>query len=148
MWCSHRLQKFIQNLAELSEPSRPLLSKVNQKTQNRLDFNYKHTDAFNQTKGQIPKITENKHFDTDDDTRVQRDARKKVFGACLERIFENAWEPVAYANKFLNYLESRCSTNELELLAVIWSLERFQYYLYGSLSNSFSNRTTKHFNLR
>ena len=42
------------------------------------------------------------------------------------------WEPVAYASRFLNSLEQRYSTNELELLAVVWSLEHFKYYLYGS----------------
>ena len=33
---------------------------------------------------------------------------------------------------FLNNLEERYSKNELELLAVEWSLEHFKYYLYGS----------------
>ena len=65
MGCIHHLIKFTPNLATLSEPLRPLLSKSNLKSQNKLD-----------------------------------------------------WKTL--------------STNELELLAVVWALEHFKYYLYGS----------------
>ena len=41
-------------------------------------------------------------------------------------------KPVAYASRFLNKLDERCSTNELELLAIVWALEHFKYYLYGN----------------
>ena len=41
-------------------------------------------------------------------------------------------KPVAYASRFLNRLEERYSTNELELLAILWALEHFKYYLYGN----------------
>ena len=39
---------------------------------------------------------------------------------------------MAHASRFLNCNEQKHSTNELELLAVVWSLEHFKYYLYGS----------------
>ena len=85
MGCIHHLIKFLPNLAELSEPLRPLLSKANTKAQNKLDWNEKHTEAFNQIKIQIQNITENKHFDTEKQTRVRCDASKKGLGACLEQ---------------------------------------------------------------
>ena len=40
------------------------------------------------------------------------------------------WKPIAFASHFLNTLESRYSTNELELLAVVSSIEHFKYYIY------------------
>ena len=132
MGCIHHLIKFIPNLAELSEPLRPLLSKANTKAQNKLDWKENHTEAFKKIKIKIQNITENKHFDTEKQTRVRCDASKKGLGACLEQKYENTWKPVAYASRFLNNLEERYSTNELELLAVVWSLEHFKYYLYGS----------------
>ena len=132
MGCIHHLIKFLPNLAELSEPLRSLLSKANTKAQNKLDWNEKHTEAFNQIKIQIQNITENKHFDSEKQSRVRCDASKKGLGACLEQKYGNTWKPVAYASRFLNNLEDRYSTNELELLAVVWSLEHFKYYLYGS----------------
>ena len=116
----------------MSEPLRPLLSKTNTKAQNKLDWNGKHTQAFNEIKLQIQNITENKHFDTEKQTRVRCDVSKKVLGACLEQKHGNTWEPVAYDSRFLNNLEQRYNTNELELLAVVWSLEHFKYYLHGS----------------
>ena len=45
---------------------------------------------------------------------------------------ENIWHTIAFASGFLNTVEQRYSTNELELLAVVWSLEHFKHYLQGS----------------
>ena len=132
MGCIYHLIKFLPNHAHISEPLRRLLSKANTKSQNKLDWNDTHTEAFDKIKAQIQSITENKHFDTNKQTRVRCDASKKRIGACLELKHENTWKPVAYASRFLNKLEERYSTNELELLAVVWSLEHFKYYLYGS----------------
>ena len=66
-------------------------------------------------------------------TRVRCDASKEGLGACLEQTYHNAWHPIAYASRFLNTNEQKYSINELELLSVVWSLEHFKYYLYGSL---------------
>ena len=48
MGCIHHLIKFLQKLAEISEPLRPLLSKTNTRAQNKLDWKEKHTEAFNE----------------------------------------------------------------------------------------------------
>ena len=132
MGCIHHLIKFIPNLARISEPLRPLLSKANTKSQNKPDWKDKHTEAFNEIKSHIKQITENKHFDTSKQTRVRCDASKKGLGACLEQKFGNIWKPNSFAIGFLNTLESRFSTNELELVAVVWSLEHLKCYLYGT----------------
>ena len=78
MGCIHHLIKLIPNLSEISEPLRPLLSKANTKSQNKLDWKDQHTTAFNQIKEQIKKITENKNFDATKQTRVRCDAIKKA----------------------------------------------------------------------
>ena len=39
------------------------------------------------------------------------------------------WQTIALASRFLNPVEQRNSTNEIELLAVIYSLEHFKHYL-------------------
>ena len=57
---------------------------------------------------------------------------KKGLGACLEQKYGSTWETIAFVSRFLNNLESRYITNELEQLAVVWSVEHFKYYLYGS----------------
>ena len=132
MGCIHHLIKFTPKLAELSEPLRPLLSKNNTKSQNRLDWKNHHTIAFEEIKRQIINITENKRFDINKETRVKCDASRKGLGAALEQKHNSIWKPVAYACRFLNKLEERYSTNELELLAIVWALEHFKYYLYGN----------------
>ena len=109
--CIHHLIKFTPRLAELSEPLRPLLSKINTKAQNKLDWKEEHTKAFENNKKQIINITENKHFDITKDTRIKSDASKKGLGACLEQKHGHIWKPVAYAIRFLNKLEERYSTN-------------------------------------
>ena len=115
----HHLKNFIPNLARLSEPLRPFLSKANTKSQNKLDWKDKYTEAFNEIKAQIKHITENKHFDISKQTRVRCDAGKKGLGLCLEQKLDNVWKPIAFSSRFLITLESRYSTNELKLLAVV-----------------------------
>ena len=50
----------------------------------------------------------------------------------MEQKHGHIWKPVSYASRFLNKIEERYSTNELELLAIVWALENFKYYLYGN----------------
>ena len=83
-------------------------------------------------KRQITNITENKHFDINKEKRVECDAIRKGLGACLEQKNNSIWRPVAYASRFLKKLKERYSTNELELIAIVWALEHFKYYLYGN----------------
>ena len=66
----HRLIEFIPNLAEISEPLRPLQKKENVLASNKLKWEDKHTKTFENIKSQIAKIVENKHFDVDKETRV------------------------------------------------------------------------------
>ena len=122
----HHLQKFIPNLSQISAPLRPLLSqRKNKKRQTRLERRTQSFKRCNQTNSK-------KKSDTNRLTRVRRDASKEGLGACLEHKYDNGWHPIAYASRFLNTNEQKYSINELELLSVVWPLEHFKYYLYGS----------------
>ena len=111
MGCIHHLTKFTPKFAEFSEPLRPLLSKNNTKSQNRLDWKNHHTIAFEEKKRQILNITENKHFDINKETRVKCDASSKGLGAALEQKHNSIWKPVAYASRFLNIQKDTAPTN-------------------------------------
>ena len=128
----HHMIKFIPNSAELTAPLRPLLSTKNSIKGSKLKWASELDSAFNKIKTAITHIIENKHFDTTKPTRVRCDASKNGLGECLEQYLNNNWYPIAYASRFLNNNEQKYSTDELELLAVVWSLEHFKYYLYGS----------------
>ncbi len=90
-----------------------------------------HQKAFQEIKSEVEKITQNAHFDNRAETRVTCDAGREGLGAVLEQFLGGGWKPIAYASRFLNQCEQRYSTNELELLAVVRSIEHFRNYLYG-----------------
>ena len=68
--------------------------------------------------------------------RVKSDASHSGLGACLEQeVKPNYWAPFASASRFLNSAEIKYSTNELELLAIVWACEHFRTYLLGHRFN-------------
>ena len=83
---------------------------------------YKHNTTFNNIKKQIYNIVKNKKFDVDKETRVKSDASKLGPGACLEQK-PAKFSTIAFSSRLLNPEEERYSTNELELVTVVWSLE-------------------------
>jgi hypothetical protein len=63
---------------------------------------------------------------------VQTDASSKGLGAVLSQIGpDNKEHPVRYASRALQVPESKWTTREQELLAVIWACETFHRYLWG-----------------
>ena len=40
-------------------------------------------------------------------------------------------KPIAYGSRYLNDTEKKYSIGKIELLAVVWGLEKFQFYLHG-----------------
>ena len=122
----HHLIKIIPKLAELTEPLRPLLKNKN----NRLKWNETHSQTFDNIKQKMKQIVENKHFDTTKEKRIECDASNKGLGAIIDQKLVNIWHIIAFASRFLNNYETRYSTNELELLAVVWAVEHFKRYLH------------------
>ena len=53
-------------------------------------------------------------------------------GAVLQQQSELGWQPICFASRFLAEFEQKYSINELELLAVIWAVENFRNYVYGT----------------
>ena len=82
---------------------------------------------------EISKTTETKHFGKQKISRLKNDASHTGLGAVLEQQYTESWFPIAHASRFLNGAELKYSTNELELLSLVWATDHFKYYLLGSI---------------
>ena len=72
------------------------------------------------------------HYDATKASQIKCDASHSGLGACLEQeVAPNVWAPIEFAPRFLNCAEIKYSTNDLELLAIVWACEHFRTYLFG-----------------
>jgi len=62
---------------------------------------------------------------------VACDASTKAVGAILLQVRNGEERPIAYCSRQLNPAESRYSTMELELLALLFATKQFICYIYG-----------------
>ena len=122
----HYIGKFIPHLAQLCHPLRALLKKST-----KVIWTEEHTKHFNLRKEKIAISTENSHYNTKLDVRVKCDASQSGLGAAIEQNTPEGWKSIAFASRFLNSTEERYSVNELELLGIVWSIDYYNYYLYG-----------------
>ena len=122
----HSLHKYLPALAESSASLRPLLSRKN-------DFVWSDECqiSFENLKKQVANIVELRHFDIHRDTRIVCDASHNGLGAVLEQLNSDGWRPISFASRYLNAAEKNYSTNELEMLAVVWGAEYFRNYVLG-----------------
>jgi len=118
------LAKFIPNLSSVTEPVRKLLKK-------EVEFTWSHEQqkAYDKIK---EILTEQpgpvlKFFDVSKPVKVTCDASKSGLGAVLLQ----SDKPIAYASRSMTEAEQRYAQIEKELLAIVFSLERFHQYTYG-----------------
>ena len=72
------------------------------------------------------------HYAKDKDNIVTTDASKTGLGITLwQKQVDGELKPIAFGSSFLNDTEKNYSIGEIELLAVVWVLEKFRFYLYG-----------------
>lgn len=125
------LNKFIPNLATLDEPLRTLLKKGT-----KFEWNESHQKSFENVKIAITEAQELGFFNKLNQTSVMADASPFGLGAILMQT-DQAGESrvISCASKSLTDTEKRYCQTEKEALAIVWSVERFQAYLYGSTFN-------------
>ena len=72
------------------------------------------------------------HYAKDRDNIVKTDASKTGLGITLwQKQSDGEIKPIAFGSRYLNESEQNYSIGELELLAAVWGLETFRFYLYG-----------------
>ena len=98
----------------------------------KFEWGDEHTVLFDAINEAVANITKVKHYDANRETRVKCDASHDGLGATLEQQNdEGLWVPISFASRYLNSQEKKFSTNELELLAVVWAVDRYKHYLLG-----------------
>ena len=122
----HSLHKYLPAIAQSSASLRPLLSKKNEYI-----WNSECQISVENLKKQVANIVELRHFDIHRDTRIVCDASHNGHGAVLEQLNSDGWRPISFASRYLNEAEKKYSTNELEMLAVVWGAEYFRNYVLG-----------------
>ena len=116
------LKKFSPVLSEVSEPLRRLC-----KSGVQWAWESEQQNAFGAIKQVITTLPVLAYFDKAKKHIIQCNASKKGLGAVL--LQES--KPVMYVSRALTETEQRYSNIERELLAIVFALERLNYYTFG-----------------
>ena len=125
----HHLTGYNPNLAQKAAALQPL--QKNTEKNKPILWKPEHNTSFKNIIRIVSEITQNKLFDQHLETRIVCVASNSGLGASLEQHSKVGWMAIAYASRFLNSLEEKYSTNELNFLDVVWAIKNFKYYFYG-----------------
>ena len=116
------LAKFLPRLTDHMEPIRRL-------TLQDTDFNWteEQENAFREVKRLVTTATVLSYYDPKGELEIQCDASQTVLGAALLQ----RGRPIAYTSRALTETERRYAQIEKEMLAIVFSLEKFHQYTYG-----------------
>ncbi|KAK3703506.1 hypothetical protein QZH41_002225 [Actinostola sp. cb2023] len=97
----------------------------------RKDVDWKWSDeqekAFNEVKKLVTNAPVLSYYDPDSELEIQCDASQKGLGAALLQ----HGKPIAYVSRALTETEQRYAQIEKEMLAIVFSLEKFNQYVFG-----------------
>lgn len=120
-------RRFIPRFASIAAPLHDLTA------QTEWVWEEKHQTAFEQIKHALNKNAVNRHPNFQLPFIVDTDASQIGMSAIVSQIFPNQGEmPVAIDSRKFTAAEKKWHIRELEALAIVWGLERFQYLLMGS----------------
>ena len=119
-------RKFIRDFAKLTKPMTMCLKK---------GASIKHDEEFIKSFNTAKEILTNDPIlqfpDFSKEFVLTTDASNVAIGAVLSQGTIPHDKPVAYASRTLNDTETKYSTVEKELLAIVWACKHFRPYLYG-----------------
>lgn len=119
-------RRFISNFAKVSKP----LTKLLQKDQPFV-FDSECVKSFNDLKHALTSTPVLVYPNFNEPFLLTTDASGFAIGAVLSQGPIGKDLPIAYASRTLCQAESRYSTIERELLAIVWAVKHFRPYLFG-----------------
>ncbi|XP_038052810.1 uncharacterized protein K02A2.6-like [Patiria miniata] len=122
------LARFIPHVSSVAAPINDLL-----KSDVRWVWGSPQQSAFRSIKTLLTSAPSLAFCDPNKLTMVSADTREYGLGGCiiLQQQNDRQWKPVAYCSRSLTPSERRYMQIEKELLASVWSCERFYVYLRG-----------------
>lgn len=120
-------RKFIKDLAKITRPMASCLKKGN-----KIVINNQYKECFETCKKILTNAPVLQFPDFEKPFILTTDASNFAIGAVLSQGAIGSDKPIAYASRTLSDTETRYSTIEKELLAVVWAVKYFRPYLYGN----------------
>ena len=118
------MAKFLPKLSEQTDRLRKLLKKNEPRIWG--DEQQKDFKKIKQTLTEGPCLA---HYAKDKDNIVTTDASTTGLGITLwQKQDDGNTKPIAFGSRYLNDTEKKYSIGELEILAVVWGLEKFRFY--------------------
>ena len=122
-------RKFIPNLAKLSAPLSDMLKKDSKEP---LKWSSETSDCFNKLKLNLTKAPILALPDLLKTFCIRSDASDLAIGGVLVQYHGEVPKPVSFISRKLSNAELNYSVIERECLALVWSIEKFSYYLMGT----------------
>ena len=123
------VQQFAEFSLQISDLAGPLRDNLKEKNVFLWDAN--HQKAFDAVKSELVKAPVLSFFDPELPTRLETDASRTGLGFVLLQQVEAKWHLVQCGSRFLTDTESRYAMIELELLAIVWAVQKCEVYLRG-----------------
>mgnify|MGYP003461031611 FL=1 len=119
------------HIKDLSKKTDYLNEKLRNGAPNRVKWDEESEKAFIDLKRSLTQAPVLITADHDKTFYVQTDASDRAIGAVLSQVIDTKEHPIAFRSKKLSETQTRWSTIEKELYAIVYVLEQFRYYLYG-----------------
>ena len=121
--------RYIPDYATITEPLRALTKK-----NAHFVWNKAQQEAFSKLKEALTSAPVMHYFDTKKETLLTVDASPVGISAILSQKDNGSDNSrvIAYASRALTPVEKRYSQTEKEALSIVWAVEHFHLYLYGS----------------
>ena len=121
------MAKFLPKLSEQTDRLRKLLKK-----NEPWSWGEEQQEDFEKIKQMLTEGPCLAHYAKDKNNIITTDASTTGLGITLwQKQDDGNTKPIAYGSRYLNETEKKYSIGELELLAVVWGLEKYRIYLYG-----------------
>ena len=119
-------RKYIKDFAIIAKPLTMLIRK-----EVKFNFNEECHRSFNKIKEFLTNEPILAHYRIDDQLILYTDASGYGLGAILTQIQDEKERTLQYASATLTKHQENYSVTEKEMLAIVWSVEKFRSYLYG-----------------